>query len=69
LDRIKVIDFIQRFDANIALDKIIDLSQIIVTAVLIHHGKAGFDRIKASIQDLDKFTECIGEGVGLSHGS
>ena len=66
LDRIKAADFIQGFHANVALDRINDFTQIIVTVVLIHHRKAEFDHFGVFTQELDEITECIGGGMDKS---
>src|SRR5210317_1315674 len=57
LDRLKAGGFIRGYHAEIALDRICDFTQVIVTVSLTHHRKSDFDRFEAYIRNLDEITE------------
>lgn len=67
LDRLKSEGYITGFHADIALDKITDFTEVIVTISLANHRKANFDRFEAFIKDIDEITECIATGGGMDY--
>lgn len=67
LDRLKVAGYIKGYNAEIALDRISDFTQVIVTVSLTHHRKADFDRFEAFIKNLDEVTDCIATGGGMDY--
>jgi Lrp/AsnC family transcriptional regulator of ectoine degradation len=67
LDRLKAAGFIRGYRGVIALDRIGDFTQVVVTVSLTHHRKADFDRFEASIRALDEVTECIATGGGMDY--
>ncbi|MDT8326532.1 MAG: Lrp/AsnC family transcriptional regulator [Roseovarius sp.] len=67
LDRLKAAGFIRGYNADIALDRICDFTQVIVTLSLTHHRKADFDRFEAFIRNLDEITECVATGGGMDY--
>ena len=67
LDKLKAGGFIRGYRAEIALDKICDFTQVIVTVSLTHHRKSDFDRFEAHIRKLDEITECIATGGGTDY--
>ena len=67
LNRLKAAGFIRGYHADIALDRIGDFTQVIVTIALTHHRKSDFDRFEAHIRKLDEVAECIATGGGMDY--
>ena len=67
LTRLKAAGFIRGYHADIALDRVCDFTQIIVTVSLIHHRKSDFGRFEAHIRKLDEVTECVATGGGMDY--
>lgn len=67
LDRLKAAGFIRGYRAELALDRIVDFTQVVVTISLTHHRKTDFDRFETYIKDLDEVTECIATGGGMDY--
>jgi Lrp/AsnC family transcriptional regulator of ectoine degradation len=67
LNRLKAAGFIRGYHADIALDRIGDFTQVIVTVALSHHRKSDFDRFEAHIRKLDEVAECIATGGGMDY--
>ena len=67
LDKLKAAGFIRGYRADIALDRICDFTQVIVTVALTQHRKSDFDRFEAHIRALDEVTECIATGGGMDY--
>ena len=65
LSRLKAAGFIRGYRGIIALDRIGNFTQIIVTVALTHHRKSDFDRFETHIRALDEVTECIATGGGM----
>jgi Lrp/AsnC family transcriptional regulator, regulator of ectoine-degradation genes len=67
LNRLKAAGFIRGYRGVIALDRIGDFTQIIVTVALARHHKSDFDRFEVQIRALDEVTECIATGGGMDY--
>ncbi|MFZ7090033.1 Lrp/AsnC family transcriptional regulator [Primorskyibacter sp. 2E233] len=67
LDRLKAAGFIRGYHADIALDRICDFTQVIVTLSLTHHRKADFDRFEAWVNAQSEITECVATGGGMDY--
>ena len=67
LDRLKAAGFIRGYRGVIALERIGDVTQVIVTVSLTHHRKSDFDRFEARIRAQDEITECIATGGGMDY--
>lgn len=67
LNRLKTAGFIRGYRGVIALDRIGDFTQVIVTVSLTHHRKSDFDRFEAQVRELDAVTECIATGGGMDY--
>ena len=65
LNRLKAAGYIRGYHADIALDRIGDFAQVIVTVSLAHHRKTDFERFEAHIRRLDDVTECNATGGGM----
>ncbi|MGB8622040.1 MAG: Lrp/AsnC family transcriptional regulator [Paracoccaceae bacterium] len=67
LTRLKAAGFIRGYHADIALNRIADFTQVIVTVSLTHHRRPDFDRFEARIRDIDEITQCIATGGGMDY--
>ena len=67
LTKLKAAGYIQGYHADIALDRIIDFTQVIVTVSLTQHRKADFERFEGRIRKLDEVVECIATGGGMDY--
>lgn len=67
LDRLKAAGFIKGYHADIALSRICDFTQVIVTVSLLHHRKSDFDRFESWVATHDEITECIATGGGMDY--
>ena len=67
VSRLKEAGYILGYRADIALDRVVDFTQVIVTVSLTHHRKADFDRFEAFIKDRDEITECVATGGGMDY--
>lgn len=67
LNRLKAAGFIRGYRGVIALDRIGDFTQVVVTIALAHHRKSDFDRFEAHIRGLDAITECVATGGGTDY--
>lgn len=67
LDRLKAAGFIRSFHADIALERVCDFTQVIVTVSLTHHRKADFDRFETFVRDQDEIIDCIATGGGMDY--
>ncbi|MFA8385747.1 MAG: Lrp/AsnC family transcriptional regulator [Pelagibaca sp.] len=67
LDRLKAAGFIRSFHADIALEKVCDFTQVVVTVSLTHHRKADFDRFETFVRDQDEIIDCIATGGGMDY--
>lgn len=67
LDRLKAAGFIRGYHAELALERIVDFTQVIVTVSLGSHRKTEFDRFEEYIRKLDEVTDCIATGGGMDY--
>lgn len=67
LDRLRAAGFIRGYHADLALERIADVTQVIVTVSLTHHRKADFDRFEAEILSHDEITFCVATGGGIDY--
>ncbi|MDG4647497.1 Lrp/AsnC family transcriptional regulator [Roseibacterium sp. SDUM158017] len=67
LDRLKAAGFIRSYHAEIALERICDATQVVVTVSLTHHRKSDFARFEAFVHAHDEFTECVATGGGMDY--
>ena len=67
LDRLKAAGFIRGFHAELALERIVDFTQVVVTVSLSSHRKSEFDRFEDYIRKLDEVTDCIATGGGMDY--
>ncbi len=67
LTRLKEAGYIRGYHADIALDRIADFTQVIVTIALTHHRRTDFDRFETYIRGVDEITQCIATGGGTDY--
>ena len=67
LARLKQAGLIQGFHADIALDRIVDVTRVIVTVSLTQHRKTDFDRFETLIHTIDEITDCVATGGGMDY--
>lgn len=67
LKKLEGAGFIRGYRSEIALDRIIDLTQVIVTVSLSNHRKSDFDRFESHITGLGEVTECVATGGGTDY--
>ena len=67
LDRLKAEGYIRGYHAELALERIVDFTQVVVTVSLTYHRKADFERFEAAIMALDEVTDCIATGGGMDY--
>lgn len=67
LDRLKAAGFIRGYHAEIALERICDLSRVIVTVSLTNHRKSDFARFEAFVMAQDEIIECLATGGGMDY--
>lgn len=67
LDRLKAAGFIRAYYADIALERVCDFTQVVVTVSLTHHRKADFERFEAFVEKHDEITDCIATGGGMDY--
>ena len=67
LDRLKALGFIRGFHAEIALERICDLTQVMVTVSLTHHRRADFERFENWVKTQDQITDCVATGGGMDY--
>lgn len=67
LARLKAAGFIRGYHADIALDRICDFTQVVVTISLTHHRKTDFDRFETFVGNRDEIIECIATGGGMDY--
>lgn len=67
LDKLKKAGLIRGYRADIALDAITDISQVVVTVSLDTHRKADFERFEARIEAMEEITECVATGGGMDY--
>ena len=67
LDRLKAAGLIRGYHGDIAIEKLCDVTQVVVTVSLTHHRKADFDRFEAFVMAQDEITECVATGGGMDY--
>jgi Lrp/AsnC family transcriptional regulator of ectoine degradation len=67
LDRLKAAGYIRGYHGDIALERICDFAQVMVTVSLTHHRKADFDRFEGWVGRHDEITDCVATGGGIDY--
>lgn len=67
LGRLKAAGLIRGYRAEIALDRIAEFTQVVLTVALTHHRKSDFERFEAWVSAQNEITECIATGGGMDY--
>lgn len=67
LDRLKAAGFIRGYRGDIALDRIGDVTAVVVTVSLRQHRKGDFERFEAFVHAQDDITDCVATGGGMDY--
>ncbi len=67
LTRLRAAGYIRGYHADIALERITDVTQVIVTVSLTHHRRTDFERFESQIRGIDEITDCIATGGGMDY--
>ena len=58
---------IRGYHADLALNRIVDVSKVIVTVSLNSHRKMDFDRFERHIHQLHEVVDCVATGGGMDY--
>ena len=67
LTRLRMAGFIRGYHADIALERIADFTQVIVTVSLVHHRRSDFEKFETRIRSVDEVTHCVATGGGMDY--
>ena len=67
LTRLREAGYIRGYHADIALERVVDATRVVVTVSLTHHRKADFDRFETYIKSIDEITNCVATGGGIDY--
>jgi Lrp/AsnC family transcriptional regulator of ectoine degradation len=67
LTRLRAAGYISGYHADIALDRVVDTTRVVVTVSLTHHRKADFDRFETHIKGIDAIINCVATGGGIDY--
>ncbi|ATX65664.1 Lrp/AsnC family transcriptional regulator [Roseinatronobacter bogoriensis] len=67
LARLRAAGYIRGYHADIALDRVLDATRVVVTVSLNSHRKSDFDRFETYIRSVDEIINCVATGGGLDY--
>lgn len=67
LSRLRAAGYIRGYHADIALDRVLDATRVVVTVSLNSHRKSDFDRFETYIKSVDEIINCVATGGGLDY--
>lgn len=67
LTRLRAAGFIRGYHADIALDRVVDATRVVVTVSLKSHRKTDFARFEAYVTNVDEIINCVATGGGLDY--
>ncbi|MHA7850991.1 Lrp/AsnC family transcriptional regulator [Roseovarius sp.] len=67
LTRLRAAGYISGYHADIALDRVVDTTRVVVTVSLTHHRKTDFDRFEHHIAGIDAIINCVATGGGIDY--
>ena len=67
LARLRAAGYIRGYHADIALDRVLDATRVVVTVSLTSHRKSDFDRFETYIKSVDEIINCVATGGGLDY--
>ena len=65
--RLREAGLIRGYRADLELDRIVELSRIIVTVSLSSHRKTDFERFEAYVRRRHEITDCVATGGGMDY--
>lgn len=66
-NRLKKAGLIRGYHADLALNKIVDVTKVVVTISLKSHRKADFARFEEYIRRRDQVIDCVATGGGMDY--
>ena len=67
LNRLRAAGLVRGYRGDIALERICDVTQVVVTVSLTRHRKSDFERFEAQVRAFDEITECVATGGGMDY--
>ncbi|NVK31513.1 MAG: Lrp/AsnC family transcriptional regulator [Gammaproteobacteria bacterium] len=67
LHKLKTAGYIRGYHADIALDMLADVTQVVVTVSLRNHSKADFQRFEQFVAQQDPIIDCVTTGGGMDY--
>jgi transcriptional regulator, AsnC family len=67
LSRLRAAGYIRGYHADIALERVIDATRVVVMVSLTHHRKVDFDRFEAHVKVVDEIINCVSTGGGVDY--
>jgi len=67
LTRLREAGYIRGYHADIELERVVDVTRVVVTVGLTHHRKTDFDRFEAHIRTRDEIINCVATGGGIDY--
>ncbi len=67
LKRLEKAGFIKGYHTDIALEKVMEFTKVIVTVSLKNHRKQDFEIFESYIENLDEITQCVTTGGGIDY--
>ena len=67
LSRLRKAGYIRGYHADIALDRVIDATRVVVLVSLKSHRKLDFDRFESHVRSVDEVINCVATGGGLDY--
>src|SRR6056297_2369941 len=67
LTRLRAAGFIRGYHADIALERVVDVTRVVVTVSLTHHRRTDFDRFEVYIRSIDEIINCVATGGGIDY--
>jgi Lrp/AsnC family transcriptional regulator of ectoine degradation len=67
VDKLKKAGIIRGYHADIVLDAVADITQVVVTVSLETHRKTDFERFETRIAGLSEVTSCVATGGGMDY--
>lgn len=67
LERLTKVGLIRGYHADVAIELIADVTQVVVTVSLDKHRKSDFERFEAFIRSNDAIVDCIATGGGMDY--
>jgi Lrp/AsnC family transcriptional regulator of ectoine degradation len=67
LTRLRAAGYIRGYHADIALDRVVETTRVIVTVSLSRHRQSDFQRFETHIAAIDEIINCVSTGGGVDY--